>query len=90
MIKCWNCHTELEEPVSSARKIETHTQPIDTSPPWWNGNLAIDFSTNEWEYILNGLHSLIDNSYVLGWAGTEVEIDIKNIIDRIEKNIGVE
>jgi hypothetical protein len=81
---------ELDTPVSSARKIEKQGQHIDTSHPWWNGNVAIDFSPNEWEYVLNGLHFLIDNSYVLGWAGTEVETDIKNIIDRIEKNIGVE
>jgi hypothetical protein len=81
---------ELDTPVSSAQKTENPRQHIDDSPPWWNGNIAIDFSTNEWEYVLNGLYSLIDNSYVLGWAGTEVETDIRNIIDRIEKNIGVE
>jgi hypothetical protein len=90
MIKCWNCNTELDTPVSSARKTETHSQPIDTSPPWWDGNIAIPFSTNEWEYVLNGLSSLLDNAYLWGWADTEVETDIRNIIDRIEKNIGLE
>jgi hypothetical protein len=90
MIKCWNCRTEIEEPVSSARKIENKTQPIDTSPPWWNGNVAIDFSPNEWEYVVNGLASLIESAHVWGWADTAVETDIRNIIDRIEKNIGVE
>ena len=65
-------------------------QSIDTSPPWWNGNIAIDFSTNEWEYILNGLYSLLDSSHIWGWAETHVESDIKNVIDRIEKNIGLE
>jgi hypothetical protein len=81
---------ELDTPVSSAAKIVTKSQPIDTSPPWWNGNVAIDFSPNEWEYVLNGLKGLVDNAYLWGWAGTEVEKDILNIMDRIEKNIGVE
>jgi len=63
---------------------------MDTSPAWWNGNIAIDFSTNEWEYVLNGLSALLDNAYLWGWADTEVETDIRNIIDRIEKNIGLE
>jgi hypothetical protein len=65
-------------------------QPIDMSFPWWDGTISIPFSTNEWEYILNGLYSLVDNAPVLGWAGTEVETDIRNVIDRIEKNIGLE
>jgi hypothetical protein len=90
VIKCWNCRTELEEPVSSARKIENKSQPIHTSPPWWNGNVAIDFSTDEWGYILNGLSSLVETAHMWGWAGTAVETDILNIMDRIEKNIGTE
>jgi hypothetical protein len=65
-------------------------QPIDTSYPWWDGNISIPFSTNEWEYIINGLSSLIENAHVWGWADTAVETDISNIIDRIEKNIGLE
>jgi hypothetical protein len=65
-------------------------QPINTAPPWWDGTIAIAFSTNDWEYILNGLYSLVENAPLLGWAGTEVETDIRNIIDYIEKNIGLE
>jgi hypothetical protein len=60
------------------------------SPPWWDGNIAIDFSTNEWEYVLNGLYNLIDNAYLWGLADSEVEEDVRNIIDRIEKNVGLE
>jgi hypothetical protein len=88
-VKCWNCGNDFEH-VSSERKTEHKGQSIDTSPPWWDGNIAIPFSTNEWEYVLNGLSALIDNAYLWGWADTEVETDIRNIIDRIEKNIGVE
>jgi hypothetical protein len=80
---------ELDTPVSSARKIEP-TRSIDTSHPWWNGNVAIDFSTDEWGYILNGLSSLVETAHMWGWAGTAVETDIRNIMDRIEKNIGTE
>lgn len=88
-VKCWNCGNDFEH-VSSAAKTEINPQHKDTSPPWWNGNIAIDFSTNEWEYVLNGLGALLDNAYVWGWADTEIEEDIRNIIDRIEKNLGVE
>lgn len=65
-------------------------QPIDNSPPWWDGTISIPFSQVEWEYILNGLSVLIDNAYLWGWATTEIEDDIRNIIDRIEKGIVVE
>jgi len=81
---------ELDTPVSSARKTVTQGQSIDTSPPWWNGNIAIDFSPNEWEYVINGLSALIETAHMWGWADTAVETDIRNIIDRIEKNLGVE
>jgi len=80
----------MEDPVSSATKIVTQGQSINTSHPWWNGNVAIDFSTDEWEYILNGLSSLVETAHMWGWADTAVEMDIRNIIDRIEKNLGVE
>ena len=69
-------------------KIEVQGQHIDDSPPWWNGNIAIDFSTDEWEYVLNGLSALLDNAFVWGWADTDIEADIRNIIDRIEKSLG--
>ena len=78
---------ELDTPVSSAAKIVTKSQPIDTSPPWWNGNVAIDFSPNEWEYVLNGLASLIENAHIWGWEDTMVETDIRNIIEHIQRNV---
>ena len=77
MIKCWNCQTELEEPLSSARKIDKHSHHMD-------------LTIYQWEYVLNGLSALLDNAYVWGWADTEVETDIRNIIDLIEKNMGWE
>ena len=91
MIKCWNCNTELDNTsLSSAAKTEVQGRHMDVSPHWWDGNVAIPFSTNEWEYILNGLSALLDNAYVWGWATMEIETDIRNMIDRIEKNIGEE
>lgn len=88
-VRCWNCGNDFEH-VGSAAKTVDKTRHIDTSPAWWDGNIAIPFSTNEWEYVLNGLSALLDNAYLWGWADTEVETDIRNIIDRIEKNIGQE
>ena len=90
MIKCWNCNMELDTPVSSATKTVTQGQAINTSHPWWNGNVAIDFSTEEWGYILNVLSSLVETARMYGWADTVAEADILNIMDRIEKNIGAE
>jgi hypothetical protein len=90
MIKCWNCNTELDTPVSSARKTEIRSQHIDTSPAWWDGNVAIPFSTNEWEYVVQGLTALLDNAYNWGWATKDIEDEIRNMIDRIEKGIGEE
>ena len=77
MIKCWNCHTEFEEPLSSARKTETPSQHMDFNP-------------NEWEYVLNGLSALLDNAYTWGWATTEIETDIRNMMDRIEQTFGID
>lgn len=88
-VKCWNCGNDFEH-VSSARKTEKQGQHKYTSPAWWDGNISIPFSTNEWEYVLNGLSALLDNAYTWGWANSEVEEDIRNMIDRIEKNIGLE
>ena len=63
---------------------------INYYPADWRGTIGIDFTTDEWGYILNGLHGLIEYAYLWGWATTEVETDIRNIFDRIEKNIGLE
>lgn len=56
-------------------------QPIDTSPPWWDGTIAIPFSVEEWEEIRMALQ----NEW--GRVGHEPYL---NLIDRIEKGIGEE
>lgn len=63
-------------------------QPIDTSPPWWDGTIAIPFSVQEWKYIIDVL--LDDLVYHYGLVDAEAEIVTKNIVDRIEKSIGIE
>jgi hypothetical protein len=77
-------------PLSSARKTEKQGQPIDTSPPWWDGTVAIALSPKEWEYVVNGLSNLINNGYI--WDSSDIGFDmsIRNIIDRIEKGMGWE
>ena len=46
MIKCWNCHTELDNtPLSSAEKS------VYNPHPWQHNNSTIEFSQNEWEII---------------------------------------
>ena len=77
---------ELDAPVSSARKIEP-TQPIHTSHPWWNGNVAIDFSTDEWEGILSELRMLHE---IPSFPENDHDLMLINIMDRIEKNMGIE
>ena len=63
-------------------------QPIDTSPPWWDGTIAIPFSKDEWKYIIEVL--LDDLIYHHGLIDSEAETMAKNIVDRIEKGIGIE
>ena len=63
-------------------------QPIDDSPPWWDGTIAIPFSKDEWRYIIEVL--LDDLIYHSGLITDESEALARNIIDRIEKGIGIE
>jgi hypothetical protein len=63
-------------------------QPIDTSPPWWDGTIAIPFSVEEWEYMIQVLND--DLIYHYGLIDDESETMSKNIMDRIQKSIGVE
>jgi len=85
MIKCWNCNMELDTSlISAAGEIETNPQPMDTYPHYSTDNVTIDLSLNEWEYVLNGLSSLIESSYLWGWADTAVEIEINDIAKHIE------
>jgi len=85
MIKCWNCNMELDTSlISAAGEIETTPQPMDTYPHSFPSNVTIDLSLNEWEYVLNGLSSLIESSYAWGWADTAVQTEINDIAKRIE------
>lgn len=61
-------------------------QPIDTSPPWWDGAIAIPFSVEEWGAIINELRYLEKRGYIQ----EKYDPTIFNIIDRIEKGIGTE
>lgn len=63
-------------------------QPIDTSPPWWDGTIAIAFTPDEWKYIIQVLAD--DLIYHYGLIKKDSETMARNIIDRIEKNIGTE
>ena len=56
-------------------------QPIDMSPPWWDGTIAIPFSVEEWEEIRMALQN--------EW-GRVGYTPYLNIIDRIKKGIGIE
>lgn len=86
MIKCWNCNMQLDTSlISAAGGIETNPQHIDTYPHSSSDNVTIDFSLNEWEYVINGLSALLESSYAWGWADTAVEKDIRNVIKHIER-----
>ena len=61
-------------------------QPIDDSPPWWDGTIAIPFSVYEWQEIINELRYLEK----IGYIQEKYNPTIFNIMDRIEKSIGVE
>lgn len=55
--------------------------------PWWDGKIAIEFTRHEWELIIHELRQLY---YIPEFPETYDDRVIVNIIDRIEKNIGVE
>lgn len=63
-------------------------QPIDDSPAWWDGTIAIPFSKDEWKYITEVL--LDDLDYHYGLISSEAETMARNIVDRIERGIGIE
>ena len=63
-------------------------QQIDTSPPWWDGTIAIAFSESEWKYIVQVLND--DLIYHYGLINNKSETMARNIMDRIEKGIGIE
>ena len=60
-------------------------QPIDTSPPWWDGTIAINFSKEEWDAIATELSMLYS---IPNFPQDDYDVMIVNIIDRIQKGIG--
>ena len=64
-------------------------QPIDMSPPWWDGTISINFSREEWQEIIGILDSHVRFQLDYVSSDTDVEMPL-NIIDRIEKGIGIE
>jgi hypothetical protein len=62
-------------------------QPIDMSPPWWDGTIAIPFSVEEWEAIVSELYMLYE---IPTFPENDYDLMLINIIDRIEKGIRVE
>jgi hypothetical protein len=62
-------------------------QPIDMSPPWWDGTIAINFTPDEWDGILKELKMLYQ---IPEFPENDYDTMIVNIIDRIEKSVGLE
>jgi hypothetical protein len=62
-------------------------QPIDTSPPWWDGTISINFTPDEWRGIADELRMLY---YIPEFPENEYDHMMINIIDRIEKSLGEE
>jgi hypothetical protein len=50
--------------------------------------ILIPFTREEWNILRDALSSLIEDTSV--WWGDEDLVTARNIIDRIEKNLGVE
>ena len=57
-------------------------------PPYWEGQIGISFTREEWTYILEVLND--DLVYHYGLLKEESETMARNIADRIEKNLGIE
>jgi len=62
-------------------------QPINTSPPWWDGTIAINFTLDEWVGIVKELKMLYQ---IPEFPENDYDAMIVNIIDRIEKSVGLE
>jgi len=82
---CDECGYDCEDySVSSEKNIG---RPIDLSPPWWDGTIAIPFSAEEWEGILTELRML---HQIPSFPENDYDQMLINVMDRIEKNIGIE
>jgi hypothetical protein len=57
-------------------------QSISTSPPWWDGTIAINFSVEEWKAIFQELAMLYE---IPGFPENEKDDMIVHIMNRIEK-----
>lgn len=58
-------------------------------PPYWEGQIGIHFTREEWQEIVGILDQHV--RFQLDYVGSDVDVDMpRNIIDRIEKGIGIE
>ena len=62
-------------------------QPIDTSPPWLDGTIAIALTPEQWKHIIGSLS--YDVTYLLDDSPVDTDLIrfICEIINRIEKGI---
>jgi hypothetical protein len=77
----------MDFPVSVKKGNQEMPQPIDMSPPWWDGTVAINFTPDEWRSIANELRMLY---FLPEFPENEYDHMLINIIDRIEKSLGEE
>jgi hypothetical protein len=62
-------------------------QPIDTSPPWWDGTIAIPFSVEEWGAIVSELYMLYE---IPTFPENDHDLMLIKVIDRIQKGIEIQ
>ena len=62
-------------------------QSIDTSPPWWDGTVAIAFSIEEWETILHELAMLYQ---IPAFPSTKEDEMVVSIMNKIRENIRID
>ena len=55
-------------------------------PPYWEGQIGIEFTRGEWEAIIDSIQYYMNFHY-----GFDEDFDVeRNIVDRIQKNLGIE
>lgn len=62
--------------------MTTNDYPAD-----WRGTIGIDFSVEEWQGILTELRMLYQ---IPSFPENDYDVMLTNIMDRIEKNLGLE
>lgn len=62
-------------------------QPIDTSPPWWDGTIAIALTPEQWRHISGSL--AYDVTYLMDESPVDTQLIkfISEIINIIEKSV---